>query len=130
MSPTSNEFWDFSFHEIGYFDVPAMIDFVLNHTKSSKLFYIGHSQGTSSILVLLSKRPEYNQKVMQVHLFAPAAFMKNSMRPELMLVRNEIEVEDLIFHHFSFAGKYFSIISNFLKTTKELSVLQIQRLRA
>lgn len=92
LSPTSNEFWDFSFHEIGFYDIPVMIDFVLNQTASPKLFYVGHSQGTTSILVLLSKRPEYNQKVIQVHLFAPAAFMKNSMRPELMLVRNEVEV--------------------------------------
>lgn len=70
-----------------------MIDFVLNHTNTSKVFYIGHSQGTSSILVLLSTRPEYNDKIIQAHLFAPAAFMKNSMRPEIMLVRNEIEVQ-------------------------------------
>ena len=37
-------FFDFSFEEIGTLDLPAMIDYVLEHTKRDKLHYIGHSQ--------------------------------------------------------------------------------------
>jgi lysosomal acid lipase/cholesteryl ester hydrolase len=36
--------WNFSFNEIGSYDVAAMIDYVLNLTGKSKLFYVGHSQ--------------------------------------------------------------------------------------
>lgn len=75
LSVNSSEFWDFSFHEIGYYDLPAMIDFVLNATNASQLIYIGHSQGATVPLVLLSTRPEYNAKINQLHLSAPAPFM-------------------------------------------------------
>lgn len=66
----SKEYWAFSWHEIGFYDLPAMLDYTLNSTKSSKLFYVGHSQGTTSLLVLLSSRPEYNDKIIQGHLMA------------------------------------------------------------
>lgn len=45
FSLESKEFWNFSFHEIGIYDVAAMIDFILHETKSKQLFYVGHSQG-------------------------------------------------------------------------------------
>lgn len=60
MNTNSKQFWNFSFHEIGYFDVAAMIDYILNETKKSKLFYIGHSQGTTALMALLATRPTYN----------------------------------------------------------------------
>lgn len=44
MSVESEEFWDFSWHEIGFYDIPAMINYVLDTTKKDKLDYIGHSQ--------------------------------------------------------------------------------------
>ena len=39
------------------------------------------SQGTSSLMALLSNRPEYNSKIIQAHLFAPVAFMKYLPNP-------------------------------------------------
>lgn len=40
----SKEFWDFSFHENGLYDLPAMIDFIIKTTGFQKIHYIGHSQ--------------------------------------------------------------------------------------
>lgn len=40
------EFWNFSWHEIGMHDLPAMINYVLQETKSERLAYFGHSQVT------------------------------------------------------------------------------------
>ena len=37
------EFWDFSWEEMGVYDTPAVIDYVLNKTKLEKINYIGHS---------------------------------------------------------------------------------------
>lgn len=79
LSSDSRKFWNFGWHEIGFYDVPATIDFILNATKSSKVFYVGHSQGSTSLLVLLSSRPEFNQKIIEAHLMAPAAFAKNQI---------------------------------------------------
>lgn len=80
LSQDSKEFWQFSWHEIGYYDLPAMIDYALKVTGTAQTFFIGHSQGTTTLLVLLSTRPEYNQKIVQAHLMAPSAFRKKTTR--------------------------------------------------
>lgn len=82
---TSKEFWKFSFHEIGLFDVSTMLDFMLDYTKEAKTFYVGHSQGTCSLLALLSTVPRYNEMIIQGHLLAPAVFMKNSSSPMIKI---------------------------------------------
>lgn len=38
-------FWNFSFYEMGIYDLPAVIDYVRKTTCSQKIYYIGHSQG-------------------------------------------------------------------------------------
>lgn len=40
----SKKFWKFSFHEMGKYDLPVLIDFILNKTGFKKIQYIGHSQ--------------------------------------------------------------------------------------
>lgn len=69
-----------------------MIDYMLKETKSSKAYFVGHSQGCTTLLVLLSSRPEYNEKMIQVHLMAPAAFMRNFPHPMAKFFINEIGV--------------------------------------
>jgi lysosomal acid lipase/cholesteryl ester hydrolase len=44
LNTNSKEFWSFSWHEIGYYDLPAMIDLILKETYQEKLQYIGYSQ--------------------------------------------------------------------------------------
>jgi len=78
---TSSEFWDFSWHEIGYYDLPRMIDYALKQTNTPRTFFVGHSQGTTSLMVMLSCRPEYNDKIIQGHLLAPAVIQKNFPHP-------------------------------------------------
>lgn len=70
-------YWNFSFTEIALFDLPASFDYVLETTKQSHLHYIGHSQGTTAYLILLSLRPEYNFKIKSGHLLSPIAFLRN-----------------------------------------------------
>lgn len=68
-------YWDFSWHEIGKFDLAASIDYVLKNTSFSKVHYIGHSQGTTAFFVLASERPQYNDKISLAIALAPAAFL-------------------------------------------------------
>lgn len=63
-----------SWHEVGVYDLAAIIDFILEKTNQTQLIYTGYSQGGTSIFVLLSERPEYNEKIASVHLLAPAVF--------------------------------------------------------
>lgn len=48
LSTESAKFWSFSFHEFGFYDLPAMIDYMLKTTFKSKCFFVGHSQGTTA----------------------------------------------------------------------------------
>ncbi|KAL3265247.1 hypothetical protein HHI36_009461 [Cryptolaemus montrouzieri] len=73
------KYWDFSWHEIGYYDIPAFIDCVLEKTHFSKIFYIGHSQGTTVFMVLMSTRPEYNTKICLCTMLAASAIYDNTV---------------------------------------------------
>ncbi|OXU23413.1 hypothetical protein TSAR_002183 [Trichomalopsis sarcophagae] len=64
LSPdTDRRFWKFSYHEIAIYDVSAAIDYALYKTGRKSLVYIGHSMGSTMSFVLLSTKPEYNDKV-------------------------------------------------------------------
>lgn len=51
-----------------------MIDYILQHTGEKKLFYIGFSQGTTQFWVLMSLKPEYNEKIHLMSALAPVAY--------------------------------------------------------
>lgn len=81
LKPKDKAFWDFSWHEIGIYDLPAFIDYILTTTSQSQLNYIGHSQGTTAFYVLMSEKPEYNQKIIVHNSLSPVIFMNNTKSP-------------------------------------------------
>lgn len=83
---TDREFWMFSWHEIGIYDLPAVIDYILEQTARDQLYYVGHSQGTTSFFVMMSERPEYNNKVKVMAALAPVAFMRHVKNPLIQQV--------------------------------------------
>ncbi|XP_016988360.1 lipase 3-like [Drosophila rhopaloa] len=93
LSTKHPSFWRFSWHEIGYYDIAAAIDYTLsteNGEGQEGIHYVGHSQGTTVMFVLMSSRPEYNKKIKTAHMLAPVAFMDhmddfmvNSLSPYL-----------------------------------------------
>ncbi|CAG5038337.1 unnamed protein product [Parnassius apollo] len=76
-----DDFWDFSFHEYGFYDLAAIINTVLYITDVERLDAIGHSQGTTIFYVLGSTRPEYNQKVNVIVSLAPVCYLQNVPPP-------------------------------------------------
>ncbi|XP_053958059.1 lipase 1 [Anastrepha ludens] len=93
-------FWRFSWHEIGMYDLPAMIDYILHETGFVKLAYFGHSQGTTSFFVMTSMRPEYNEKITLMSALAPVAYMKNLEAPLMFLLRNFIAISGNAIYEF------------------------------
>ncbi|KPJ09860.1 Lipase 1 [Papilio machaon] len=75
---TDPQFWDFSVDEIGLYDVPATIDYVLNYTKADKVIYIGFSQGAGTYFIMCSERPDYCNKAKLLITLAPAARQTNT----------------------------------------------------
>ncbi|CAK9822142.1 Lipase 3 [Anthophora retusa] len=80
------EFWNFSWHEIGYYDLPATIDYILEQTGHTELKYVGYSQGTTAFYVMASEKSEYNQKVKGMISLAPIAFLSNHRSPLLRVI--------------------------------------------
>ncbi|XP_075234702.1 lysosomal acid lipase/cholesteryl ester hydrolase-like [Lycorma delicatula] len=76
-------FWNFSFHEMGYYDLPATIDYILSSTGQKQIYYIGHSMGTTISYVLMSTRPEYNKVIKACFSLAPIAFVDHIKSPLL-----------------------------------------------
>ncbi|CAH0403266.1 unnamed protein product [Chilo suppressalis] len=75
---TDAKFWHFSVDEIGYYDIPAMMDYVLDYTGAEKLNYVGFSQGAGSFFVMCSERPEYCKKANVMIGLAPASRQLNT----------------------------------------------------
>lgn len=74
-------YWNFSWHEIGTRDLPAMIDYVIKATGREKIFYLGHSQGTTSFFVMASEKPEYQDKIQAMFALAPVAYCGRIFSP-------------------------------------------------
>lgn len=95
IDPKMAKFWNFSWHEMGVLDLPAMIDYILDRTGQKSLHYAGHSQGTTSFFVMASLKPEYNRKIRSMHALAPVAFIGHLRSPFVRAIApfsNQIEV--------------------------------------
>ena len=73
LSPKDSKFWDYTFDDMIAYDAPAVIEYVRRETNSSKVAWIGHSQGTTIMLGLLSSQPHYSRIVEPFIAFAPVA---------------------------------------------------------
>ncbi|XP_011359914.1 lipase member M [Pteropus vampyrus] len=81
LSVDQDEFWAFSFDEMARFDLPAVINFILQKTGQEKIYYIGYSQGTTMGFVAFSTMPELAQKIKLYFALAPIATIKYSKGP-------------------------------------------------
>ncbi|KAJ2951450.1 hypothetical protein O0L34_g13602 [Tuta absoluta] len=90
----SSQFFNFSWDEIGIYDLPAMIDYILAYTGQEKLHYIGHSQGGTTFFVMGSMRPEYNEKMASVHLLAGVGYMQYFPNEQLIPIA---QLSDIIY---------------------------------
>lgn len=77
----SLEFWDFSYDEMIRYDLPAVVDYILEETEHKNLDYIGHSQGTLIMFGLLSTRQDFNKKINKFIALAPVARVQHIHTP-------------------------------------------------
>merc|ERR1719341_187728 len=66
-------FWDFTWDEMAHYDIPAMIERVLELTGETELFYAGHSMGTTAFMAMHHYRPDIGEKVKLANFLAPVA---------------------------------------------------------
>ncbi|NWU91774.1 LIPM Lipase, partial [Upupa epops] len=85
-STDQDEFWAFSFDEMAKFDLPAVINFIVEKTKQEKLFYIGYSQGTTIAFIAFSTMPELAQKIKLYFALAPVTAIRYATSPATKLL--------------------------------------------
>ncbi|XP_069680600.1 lipase 3-like isoform X2 [Periplaneta americana] len=76
--PRTREFWDFSLTESGVYDLPAVIDYILEKTGKEKIIYVGHSMGTTLFYIMMSQLPEYNEKITVMISLAPIVYTSHT----------------------------------------------------
>ena len=65
-----------SWDEMGKYDIPAMIDQIISVTEQEKIFYIGHSMGTTGFIVMANDKSAYQDKIHLANFLAPVAVSK------------------------------------------------------
>ena len=93
----SFEFWQFSFHELGIYDIPAVIKYIRKENKSGeKIIYFGHSQGTSLMFSgLVEKYDFYKNNIKLFVALAPIARL-NHLGSTLLSILSDISIHKLM----------------------------------
>ena len=78
LDTEEQEYWNFSFDEMGRFDLPAVIRYVLARTERSTMSYIGHSMGCAIFFICMTYHPELNEKIDVMIALAPASSIAES----------------------------------------------------
>ncbi len=58
-----------------------MIDMIVSKTGQEKIFYVGHSMGTTGFMVMANERPEYLDHVVLANFLAPVAYVDHMKSP-------------------------------------------------
>lgn len=84
LESSQEEFWNFSFYELGRFDLPAQISYILTETRAPNLTYMGHSQGTTQMFSALAEEAEwYRERVNLFVMLAPVVRVDRCNNPNL-----------------------------------------------
>jgi lysosomal acid lipase/cholesteryl ester hydrolase len=119
LSEKENTFWKFSFHEMGVYDLPAIIDYIRGITHIGKLTLIAHSQGTTQAFAGMSIMPDYFSNVLNGFLaLGPVAHLENL--PDGCFKTMSNMYVDKILVRIGFDKDIMSFDSNHSSTQKEI----------
>uniref|UniRef100_A0A8B7WGU0 Lipase member K-like n=1 Tax=Castor canadensis TaxID=51338 RepID=A0A8B7WGU0_CASCN len=81
LSPKSPEYWAFSLDEMAKYDLPATINLIIEKTGQERLYYVGHSQGTTIAFIAFSTNPELAKRIKIFFALAPVVTVKYTHSP-------------------------------------------------
>jgi lysosomal acid lipase/cholesteryl ester hydrolase len=99
LTVEDSKYWDYSYNEMGKYDLPANVDYVLKQTGVSKITYMGHSQGTTQFWVANTMYPDLGQKIEKMVAFAPVMYLAHQNGP-LILLTAETGVDKILLNTF------------------------------
>ena len=75
------------------YDLPAMLEYVLQTTSQTSLHYVGHSQGTTMGFAEFSTNKELAGKVAKFYALAPVATIGHAKSPLFLLGMNSMTIK-------------------------------------
>ncbi|NXB99654.1 LICH hydrolase, partial [Orthonyx spaldingii] len=87
LKPCQREFWQFSFDEIGKYDIPAELYFIMNKTGQKDVYYIGHSEGSAAGFIAFSTHPDLSQKIKAFFALGPVVTITHATSPLVRMTR-------------------------------------------
>ncbi|XP_059972593.1 lipase member K isoform X1 [Mesoplodon densirostris] len=97
LSTTSAEYWAFSLDEMAKYDLPATINFIIEKTGQEQLYYVGHSQGTTTAFIAFSTNPELAKRIKIFFALAPVTTVKYIQSPVKKLTTLSRKVIKVLF---------------------------------
>ena len=96
-SSKSFEFWQFSFNDLGLYDIPAVIKYIRDVNKSGeKIIYFGHSQGATLMLSGMAEKFDFFKKNIKLFVaLAPVARL-NYLGSTLLNILSSISIHNLM----------------------------------
>jgi len=73
LDPNDLPYWNFSWDEIGNYDIPAVIEYIRRKTGQTKLIYMGHSLGATVFFIAMIKHPELNAQIEMMIALSPSS---------------------------------------------------------
>lgn len=75
------EYWHFTWDEMAKYDLPTSLEFVLSQTGYEKMFYVGHSMGSTTYMVMNSRNQSWADRVELATFLAPVAYVDHMASP-------------------------------------------------
>ncbi|KFU91421.1 Lysosomal acid lipase/cholesteryl ester hydrolase, partial [Chaetura pelagica] len=87
LQPYQKEFWQFSFDEMGKYDIPAELYFIMNKTGQKDVYYVGHSEGAAAGFIAFSTYPELAKRVKIFCALGPVITCSHATSPLITIAK-------------------------------------------
>uniref|UniRef100_A0A8D2PFY0 Lipase n=1 Tax=Zosterops lateralis melanops TaxID=1220523 RepID=A0A8D2PFY0_ZOSLA len=102
LKPCQKEFWQFSFDEMGKYDIPAELNFIMNKTGQKNVYYIGHSEGSAAGFIAFYTYPELAKKVKAFFALGPVTVCPHATSPLIQILKLPLPVLKVFAHQIEF----------------------------
>lgn len=83
---SDSDYFRFTWDDMAKYDVPTNINYALKHSNYKKVFYVGHSQGTTSFFAAADIVPDLADKVEVFVALAPVMYVGNIVSPFIWIL--------------------------------------------
>ena len=81
LTTADEKYWDFSWQEMAWYDLPAIVDCIKLSTNQNQIYYIGQSQGTLVGLTQFSRDKKLERDVKRAYMLSPFVTLQNIRSP-------------------------------------------------